>query len=41
MRFILGLAAVLACRVAVADPSVVISEVMASNTRTLADEDGD
>ena len=38
---ILGLATVLACRVATAAPSVVISEFMAINNTTLADEDGD
>src|SRR5512137_2458951 len=37
---ILGLATVLACWVAAAAPSVVISEIMASNNSTLADEDG-
>ena len=38
---ILGLAIVLACGGAAAAPSVVISEIMASNSSTLADEDGD
>jgi hypothetical protein len=38
---ILGLATVLACRGSAAAPSVVISEIMASNNSTLADEDGD
>jgi hypothetical protein len=38
---ILGLATVLACRGAAAAPSVVISEFMASNNTTLADEDGE
>jgi hypothetical protein len=37
---ILGLAAVLTCGGAAAAPSVVISEVMASNSSALADEDG-
>jgi hypothetical protein len=37
---ILGLATVLACRGVAAAPSVVISEFMASNNSTLADEDG-
>src|ERR1700690_1460234 len=38
---ILGLATILACPLAAAAPSVVISEFMANNNTTLADEDGD
>ena len=38
---ILGLATVLVCGGAAAAPSVVISEIMAGNSSTLADEDGD
>ena len=36
----LGLAAILVASVASADPTVVISEFMALNSTTLADEDG-